>query len=29
MNRLGEALRRNGKGPVLGAAAYFYDPILP
>lgn len=28
MNRLGDALRRQGGGPILGAAAYFYDPIF-
>lgn len=28
MNRLSEALRRRGQGPILGTAAYFYDPIF-
>lgn len=28
MNRLREALERQGGGPILGAAAYFYDPIF-
>lgn len=28
MNRLGKMLEGRGDGPVLGAAAYFYDPIF-
>ncbi len=28
MNRLGKVLEGRGEGPVLGAAAYFYDPMF-
>lgn len=28
MNRLAKALQRQGDGPILGAAAYFYNPIF-
>lgn len=28
MNRLGKVLEQRGHGPVLGAAAYFYDPVF-
>jgi 4-hydroxy-2-oxoheptanedioate aldolase len=28
MNRLTQAIQKNGSGPLLGAAAYFYDPTF-